>query len=73
MITRRINSEKGVAKKVSITIMRIPRWNDCQKKFGSAAWFFDFVGRFTRSHFCLAIARKPPATFDSGKWWRNDF
>ena len=60
LILSRNKSEKDVAKKVSITIMRIPRWHWLPiNKFGSAACCM-IVWRLTSSHIFLAIAQ---ATF----------
>ena len=69
LILRRNKSEKGIAKKVSITIMRFPRWHiDCHIQSGSAACWM-IVWRLTSSHI---FSRNCPETFNlskSGKCW----
>jgi len=71
LILSRNKSEKGIAKKVSITIMRFPRWHiDCHLQVRSAACWM-IVWRLTSSHLFLAIARRPSTSVSQvnvGAW-----
>jgi hypothetical protein len=71
----RNKSEKGIAKKVSFTIMRFPRWTiDCHyKRFGSAACWM-IVWRFTKLTYSRNVAQRPStkrSQVDIGAWLRS--
>lgn len=52
-------SEKDVAKIMSLTIMRFPRWTSWLPLQSLLSGLFGIVWRLTSSHLFLAIARKP--------------